>query len=290
MALDAEAHWPPASEDQELLQDGAPFLKEVEVPRLHDEGAETDFLEVGERGVALQCGGVREPPEAEVELGEGGAPEERGREGRVGVLVPGAVHKDELVDALGAEELEPARELGLVLANVHVYAGEVDAAERARVRGEGVGHRVDAAGHDLGDGEDVGVDEGERHRAPHAAPALGEHGGARAILGGEAGDDVAEDLYGEAADAVDSVGRGARRDGVGERGGAVDWGLGLAGQHLLHQHDNGVPGFDHLGPGVHGGSRLPTARREAEFGGARGGEGFDWVRRRQGSGGGCWWA
>jgi hypothetical protein len=73
----------------------------------------------------------------------------------------------------------------------------------------------DAARHD------VGVDEGEGHGAPEAAPARGERSGARGVLGGEAGDDVLEDRFGEVADAVDAVAWGPRGDGGGEgrRGG-----------------------------------------------------------------------
>ncbi|GJN20999.1 hypothetical protein PR202_gb08444 [Eleusine coracana subsp. coracana] len=66
----------------------------------------------------------------------------------------------------------------------------------------------------------------------------------RAVLGGDAGDDVVEDLDGEAPDAVDSVGGGARRYTAWERGLCRD---------LLHQHENGngVPALQHLCYGVH---------------------------------------
>jgi hypothetical protein len=59
-------------------------------------------------------------------------------------------------------------------------------------------------------GEEVGVDEDEGHRVAQAAPARGERAGARDILGGEAGDDITQDLVGEVADVVDVVAGGAR--------------------------------------------------------------------------------
>ncbi|KAG2576127.1 hypothetical protein PVAP13_6NG007393, partial [Panicum virgatum] len=74
-----------ASDDDELLQDGAAVLEqEGEVPSVDGDGAEAELPEAGE---------------------EHGA----GREG-----APGsgwAVHEDELPGALGREELEAAREL-----------------------------------------------------------------------------------------------------------------------------------------------------------------------------------
>ncbi|CAO2186700.1 unnamed protein product [Urochloa humidicola] len=47
--------------------------------------------------------------------------------------------------------------------------------------------------------------EVERTRAPYGAPAGGEDLRAGAVLGGEKGDDVAEDAVGEVADAVDEL-------------------------------------------------------------------------------------
>jgi hypothetical protein len=67
-------------------------------------------------------------------------------------------------------------------------------------------------------GEEVGVGEDERRREPESAPARGEHGGAGPVLGGEADEDAAEEVVGEAADAIDSsvfLGGG----GAGENGG-----------------------------------------------------------------------
>jgi len=63
-------------------------------------------------------------------------------------------------------------------------------------------------GEDAGDGGLVGVlraaagREVERRRAPERAPPGGERLRARAILGGEERDDVAEDLVGEKADQI----------------------------------------------------------------------------------------
>ena len=63
-------------------------------------------------------------------------------------------------------------------------------------------------GEDAGDGGLVGVlraaagREVERRRAPERAPPGGERLSARAVLGGEERDDVAEDLVGEKADQI----------------------------------------------------------------------------------------
>jgi len=143
-----------------------------------------------------------------------------------------------VLDALGGEELQPALDLGLV--RRHVAAGEVDAAEGARVRVQDAGRRdgdrpgqgLFASGHlvvgrDAGR-EDVGVDEGERHGAPEAAPARG-------VLGGEARHDVPEQRVGEDADAVDAVGWGPR--GGERRGGRHGWvGDGVVRKREEHGH------------------------------------------------------
>jgi hypothetical protein len=47
--------------------------------------------------------------------------------------------------------------------------------------------------------------EVERRRAPEVAPPLGEDLGATALLDGEEGDYLSEDLVGEAADAVNEI-------------------------------------------------------------------------------------
>jgi hypothetical protein len=60
--------------------------------------------------------------------------------------------------------------------------------------------RVLAAG-----GEEVRVVEDKRRGAQDVAPPRGEHGGAHGVLDGEAGNDVAEELVGEGADAVLAV-------------------------------------------------------------------------------------
>jgi hypothetical protein len=58
--------------------------------------------------------------------------------------------------------------------------------------------------------EEVGVDEDER-----PAPAARQRGGARGVLDGEPGDDVAEERVGESAYAVGAVEGGKRgEDGV----------------------------------------------------------------------------
>jgi len=218
--------------DGEDLQGGAPVDQEVEVSFLDDESVEDKLPEVGEACGAREPGGAGDPAEAEVQAGDRGAAVERAWE-RV-VDRPRAVEKDELLDALGGEELQPALDVGLV--RRHVAAGEVDAAEGARVRvqdagrreGDSPGQGVFASGHpvvgpDAGR-EDVGVDEGEGHGAPEAAPARGERGGARGVLCGEARHDVPEQCVGEEADAVDTVGWGPRGDGGGEgRGGRHGW-------------------------------------------------------------------
>jgi hypothetical protein len=162
-----------------------------------------------------EVGCLHEPPCTKVKAAEGGTAEERGgdtqvNEGR------GAVDKGELLDALGGEELEPASEHGAVcIDGSHELAREADEGERSRVRAEGVGNgaangaRYDARARGpalcAAAGEEMGVDEDEGRRAPEAAPARGEHGGAGAVLSGEAGDDAAEEVVGEAADAVDSI-------------------------------------------------------------------------------------
>lgn len=79
----------------------------------------------------------------------------------------------------------------------------------------------------------MGVDEDEWRRVPDVAPARGEHSGARGILDGEAGDDVAEDPGEEAADAVDPVG-GPRRDGAGEGGSLGGERVREIGEGALH--------------------------------------------------------
>jgi hypothetical protein len=82
--------------------------------------------------------------------------------------------------------------------NSSTTTGEVDAADWPRVRGQD-------AGHSGGSGEEVGVGEDERGEAPDPTPAPGQHGRARGILDGKEQDDIAEELAGEAADAVDGI-------------------------------------------------------------------------------------
>lgn len=88
--------------------------------------------------------------------------------------------------------------------------------------------------------EEVGVDKDERAEALEAALAGGEHGGARAVLGGEAGDDGAEDVVGEEADAVVATAV-AGGGGGGEGGGGGDGrpGDGLVEEAEHHVHERG---------------------------------------------------
>ena len=162
-----------------------------------------------------------------------------------------AVDKNEFLDGLSGEVLEP--ECDLVPVRLHRSAEEVDTAEGAWVRGEDGGHRVGeatrvsaeaerevaAADPDGGGGEEVGVDEDERRRVPDAAPARGEHGGARGILDGESGDDAAEDPSWEETDAVDPIG-GSRRDGAGEGGGVGGRRVREVDEGALRQCEHGL--------------------------------------------------
>lgn len=166
-------------------------------------------------------------------------------------------------DALGEEVLEPERQLIPVCR--HGCTGEVHTAEGTRVRGKNAGLHVgkaaqsarevalkrdgakaerggvgpmDAAG-GAGDREEVSVDKEERRCVPYAAPAHGEHGGARGILDGEAGDDVVEDAGWETTDAVDPIGV-SHRNGAGE-------GVGICGRRVrevdegaLRQNEHGL--------------------------------------------------
>lgn len=109
--------------------------------------------------------GVRErPPKAKVEAVEGGDAEDIGW-GLYSHRPDGEEDKDELLDALGSEHAEPAREHSGA-AGVHVAAGVREAdAPVARVRGEDAGDDVCyVAPEDLGVvvvGEEVGIVEDE---------------------------------------------------------------------------------------------------------------------------------
>ena len=128
--------------DVEDLQDGAPGDEGVDEAVLHFDETEAELAEVGEGGAsATQAGRVRELPEADVEAADAGDAKEHGPEGHV--ERPRAVDEGELLDALGGQELEPARELGLV--GALVAAGETGVGDGSRVRFE-----------DGGDGGDDG--------------------------------------------------------------------------------------------------------------------------------------
>ena len=118
-----------------------------------------------------------------------------------------------------------------VLLPVEGGAGEAHGTDGAGVSGHAARdrtHGVEIAG-PVG-GPEVGVVDEERGRRPHAAPAGGEDHGARGFLGGEAGDDVAEQVVREVADVVPAVtimyggpvgGGGGGVLGVGGREGEV---------------------------------------------------------------------
>jgi hypothetical protein len=93
-AYQAKAHLRLACDDGEVLQDGALFDEEGQVVVLHQHEAEEKLPEVGEAGFARELGGVRQPPGAEVQVGDGGAAEDCG--GEKEVQRPWAVEKDEL--------------------------------------------------------------------------------------------------------------------------------------------------------------------------------------------------
>ena len=124
-------------------------------------------------------------------------------------------------DAAGCEMPE-AGEVGLAGSRV----GELAPAEREvpeggrealqggrlleAIEGRGPEPGVEAGEREVGDGEAAGgapvrgvlVCEVEQRREPERAPPGGERLRARAILGGEERDDVAEDLVGEKADQI----------------------------------------------------------------------------------------
>lgn len=126
-----------ASDDRENLQNRAGGEHEVEILVLHDDTAEDELTQVGEGGTPWEGGGVRKHPGSEVEADERGAAKERDREAHAGEG-PGAVDEDELADALGGQELEPAREHAAVGACKEV-AREADEREFPRVHLEGLG-------------------------------------------------------------------------------------------------------------------------------------------------------
>ncbi|BAS72986.1 Os01g0595725, partial [Oryza sativa Japonica Group] len=221
-----------ADDERERLQRGAALEQAVEVLGLDVGAADAELDEVGEDvGAGAEVLGVGErPPEAKVEAAEGGDAEDIG--GGLDPYRPGMEEdEDELLDALGGEDAEPARERGGA-AGARVAAGvrEADAPERARVRGEDAGDGVRDArrgdwarvgGERRGDvaRSEAAVVEVERDGGPDAAPAGGDRGGAGGVLGGEARDDPAEERVGEPADAVLFVQRedGGRVGGGGRR-------------------------------------------------------------------------
>ncbi|BAS72992.1 Os01g0596425, partial [Oryza sativa Japonica Group] len=207
--------------EREALQHWAAGEQMVEVPGAHDGVPNVELQEVGEDvGAAGEARGGREIPVADEEAAESGAAEDVGGEGHIEV-VDGNVDEDEVLHALGGDEARPLGELGTVEREHAVL--DVDDAEGARVTGEGAADGRDARGLAGGE-EEIGVAEDERRGAPDAPPAGGERRGASRVLDGEAGDDVAEKVVGERADAV----LAAVALGGGKRG-AVSGG-GMAGE------------------------------------------------------------
>lgn len=245
-------------DERERLQDGAALEQAVEVLGVDADEAEAELPEVREDvGAARAAGDAREGPEREVEAAEGRDAEDIDGEEQVERV--GAVGEDEVLDAIGGEEAEPVGEHRPV--GGHVAAGEVDAEVGAPVGGEDAGHagggrgQVDAVGVAapevlVGDVEEVDVVEDQRRGRPDAAPARGEHGGARRVPGREAGHDVGEQRARKAADAVIAAAATARRG----REGAVGCGEGRrggeAGEDDAHDALHGVRRLLH-GVGAH---------------------------------------
>ena len=128
---------------------------------------------------------------------------------------------------------------------------------------------IDGAAVHLVRREEVAVVEDKRSEAPEAAPARGERGGAGGVLDGEAGDDVAEEVVVEGADAVLAV--VARRGGEGGDPAPVD-GV-TTGVPLQDMQDGGGHGGEGFGlvlagaerSGVERSSRLVEWRRDGVF-------------------------
>ena len=72
LANEVEAMLEEIACDRECLQHGAPVKDEVQIPALHEDVAEHELTEVRETGGAWVSGRAGEPPEAEVDAGEGG--------------------------------------------------------------------------------------------------------------------------------------------------------------------------------------------------------------------------
>ena len=231
----------------------------VDAPGVDCDAAEANLAEAGEHGgAAREAGGVREAPVGEVEGPDGGDAEDIGREGQE--FGHGAVDEDEVLGPALGEAAEPVLEHAQACGECHAAAGEAHAADGAAVgadgAGDGVGgaEPVEAAG--AGEGaEEVGVVEDERRGGPDAAPAPGERGGARGVLGGEARHDVGEHRVREPADAVlGAAAAVAAGEGAGATGGRVGRGgeAGEDGTHdLLHLDERHCPEAEGTG-GEHG--------------------------------------
>lgn len=213
----------------------------VDVPGLDLGSAESNLLEAGEHGGAAsrEGGGVRELPEAEVEGAQGGDVEDVEGEGQG--AGEGAVDEDKVLDSPRGDDPEPVLENAEAHGQLHEAAGEAheaDGAAPAAVEdaGDGVGDgwpvdgRGAAAAAAVAEDEEVGVVEDERRGDPDAAPAPGERGGARCVLGGEARHDVGEHRAREAADAVLAAAAAAGAVGATEGTGGAEGRGGEAGE------------------------------------------------------------
>lgn len=197
--------------EREALKLGAAREHGVELAVLHGAMYNPELLQADEG--RREAGGVREPAEAEPEAAEGRASEEAGGRTPITFLLgPGAVDDDEVVNVLVREGGEPGSD----------DVGNLGSEARGGEAGGGDGARVGGERGSNGGRNKAVVVEAERGGGPEAAPAGGEGGGAGSVLGGEAGDDVAEDRVGEGADAVLVV-RGGGGGGKGCGGGNGGW-------------------------------------------------------------------
>jgi hypothetical protein len=163
------------------------------------DGLKSELLKQGE--VKPLDDVVRECAMSEGGDKEGGREAEGGRRRRLDLCKRPDVELLQIVQSGGPE---PGVDGGF--RDVEVEGIDAEAAAGSRVEGEDVGDDADAGG----DGRELAVVEVERGGAPEVAPAGREGLGAGAILDGEEGNDVAEVVVIEEADAV-VVRSGGRR-------------------------------------------------------------------------------